>query len=686
MSIRYCKVWTSDGRCREGEVRFPRRGLEIVLKSGQRISMIDEDVYYEESVSVVPSKKGKRKEQILENPIKIKFKPLVMRMKPYSEQSSEPEDIFPESTYTWLSRMKGGKNQALYIVQEIVDDNRFWLSIADPVTGQLFEKHFCQYYEVWSLALDSVEVHRNDWLQAIGPDDPDAIAFSFMRALEEELSWSEIHTLAGDMGIDREFQRSQHAWGTLEDLVPSSINGASRNELKAFLAWVSKDRESIDEPIELLNSLSGIPFFKSLVEVHIRYAMEGTGFPAYLSIIESTMKEPLAERVRSETLHESTISRVIHSIMKDAPDWRSFVIRYIESLSQSKRISLKFPISKEEAQKSNTSKLERFALFSLGLHIRAHVRAPAFGLRRVVYLGNAYRWPHPMLSWSANLPSLEKYPTRFQVMLMPPSAVEQAKRCIPKLVELEWSARASNPSLFIHSKKEWSSSVKKILRSLNRERSYQDIQREFGRWKRKSPYQLSQTEARTLDTAVARLYLSNLESPKGRRYWGVKEEEAVEFLSSMNRIKGIQVFYEFNETGLPRPLFVSVQGQQDRVCSFTRSLLSNSPSSVAYFANGGSKAFIISSLPMKSRNTLLRELPERGREANLEIKCTLPTSYQNYTSDLFQRLLKSDGSWTDNLSGLLTQARSVPSTLLNKDSMIAEEIQSQKSPKVMVRA
>ena len=45
-------------------------------------------------------------------------------------------------------------------------------------------------------------------------------------------------------------------------------------------------------------------------------------------------------------------------------------------------------------------------------------------------------------------------------------------------------------------------------------------------------------------------------------------------------------------------------------------------------------------------------------ENGVNIRCMRPTTFRRYTSNLYQRLLKDDGTWDDDVSAFLSQARS----------------------------
>ncbi len=556
-----------------------------------------------------------------------------------------------------FSRLGEGDRNAVFIVQRVVDDTRLWLSVHHPVSGKTLEKHFIYPFEVWMLLMDPIETYRASWHQAVAPRDPDSVAFSIMRILEDRLSWDELATLTNTI-IHPTFTKSDTAWDDLEQIIPQSIQGDFRHELKAFLVWVLKEPELQNDPIEFFFRLTPLRYFKSLLEVRYRFLVQAASIPSYLQIIRAESSASGTERATSETLHERAFTRFLYDIMAKSPDLRSTAIRHCQMLNRTGNITLRLPVTKEQASKSKEKWMERFVLFTLGLHLRTHVRPQAFGLRRVLYFGNAYRWPHPHLSWSVGLGISSIYPVRLQMLFMPASALEQAKRYLPSLAEVDWSARAFNPSIFSRSRNEWNPTHQRILAGLQEEVDLRSLISKYGRWRSRNLHRMSLEEAKVLDSTSARLNLAFLETEKGRKHWGVNEESAIAFLSRMRKQDAIQVFYEIKEAKLPRPLIITTQGEQDKNQCIVRAFLANSPSAEAYVGCDWGHATIISSLNESSRNALYKSLPEWGAENNIEVKCHVPESFQNYSHDVFQRLLKDDWAWVDDISGLVTQGRS----------------------------
>ena len=86
--------------------------------------------------------------------------------------------------------------------------------------------------------------------------------------------------------------------------------------------------------------------------------------------------------------------------------------------------------------------------------------------------------------------------------------------------------------------------------------------------------------------------------------------------------------------------------------------LKNTPTSLVMIDDLRNQAIILSRLPETTAYELAANLPEQGFDKGLNIRCLRPTTFQSYTHNLYQRLLKEDGTWDDDVSAFLSQARS----------------------------
>jgi len=143
-------------------------------------------------------------------------------------------------------------------------------------------------------------------------------------------------------------------------------------------------------------------------------------------------------------------------------------------------------------------------------------------------------------------------------------------------------------------------------------------------------------------------YLSSLKLTKRRMHAA---------LSVLLNHRILHFSYEVSDSRLIS-LATIIQGERASVTSLVSAFLRGSPTSYARLDQHGENAIILSRLPEESAYSIASQLPSRGIEQGLNIRCMRPTTFRRYTSNLYQRLLREDGTWDDDVSAFLSQARS----------------------------
>jgi hypothetical protein len=105
-------------------------------------------------------------------------------------------------------------------------------------------------------------------------------------------------------------------------------------------------------------------------------------------------------------------------------------------------------------------------------------------------------------------------------------------------------------------------------------------------------------------------------------------------------------------------LAIVMQGGNETVTSLTSSLLNNTPTSYARLNETGESGVVLTRLPEESAYDIASQLTTHGIDYGMSIRCMRPTTFQRFTTNLYQRLLKEDGTWDDDVSAFLSQARS----------------------------
>jgi hypothetical protein len=70
------------------------------------------------------------------------------------------------------------------------------------------------------------------------------------------------------------------------------------------------------------------------------------------------------------------------------------------------------------------------------------------------------------------------------------------------------------------------------------------------------------------------------------------------------------------------------------------------------------KGIVLSRLPEEDVHKLVSELNQQGIQQDVVIRCMRPRAFRSFTFDFYHRLLRPDGTWDDDVSGFLSQARS----------------------------
>jgi hypothetical protein len=228
-------------------------------------------------------------------------------------------------------------------------------------------------------------------------------------------------------------------------------------------------------------------------------------------------------------------------------------------------------------------------------------------------------------------------------------------------MDIAWSARVANHSLF-DANKGWKTSTDKIVESISRKGTMRKLRARYGKWKGTQIHQIDQNEAKVLDAAARTIYLADLEDKKLMDYWGLTRNKIKSVLSQFKDKNILNLVYQPDEPGLVS-LFTVVQGAPGSVYALATAFLEYTPTSLVMIDEVGKMLIAFSRMPNEDVYHLMSELPARGQEEGLTFRCLQPRALWNYTRTLYQRLLRENGTWDDDVSGFLSQARSMRKTL-----------------------
>jgi len=99
-------------------------------------------------------------------------------------------------------------------------------------------------------------------------------------------------------------------------------------------------------------------------------------------------------------------------------------------------------------------------------------------------------------------------------------------------------------------------------------------------------------------------------------------------------------------------------GEPKSIISLANALLAGSSTCTAFVCNNGTDGVFLSRIPLSDLGELATSLPQAEKENGIAIRCLRPRILRSYNHTIFQRILKDDGTWDDDVSGFLSQARS----------------------------
>jgi len=243
------------------------------------------------------------------------------------------------------------------------------------------------------------------------------------------------------------------------------------------------------------------------------------------------------------------------------------------------------------------------------------------------------------------------------VMVMPPAAASQIQRTLPTVIDVKHTIRTSNNTLFDKERKAWTVSIDQILTSTKRNHSVRKLSNQFNIEKKIHITSINHDEAKILDLASEGIRIAGLEREEYLSPWGVTSKKVQKLLTNLSDRKIIQLYYEASNQNLIS-LATIIHGPPEKVTAVSNAFLDHTPTTLMMLDEKGTQSILISRLPKESLYELASELPLIGLEHGLTIRCLRPTTFQSYTHNLYQRLLLKDGTWDDDVSAFLSQARS----------------------------
>jgi hypothetical protein len=446
---------------------------------------------------------------------------------------------------------------------------------------------------------------------------------------------------------------------TLTQIVPTKFPGPIRKELMAFLAYVIQNKLPNEDPLTYMSRFSSTTILGNLIQGHLMHLTDKTDWPSYVKLMILAARGQL--RYPKRALPDSVLSdpwfMYAQKCSELLPNWLNIAVNSARELNESGRLVLGLPTTKSAARKSRASWKRRFAEMSYDLMMRGHVDASALGLVELVYLGAAYRWPHRHMKFITRLGASSENPPYLQVMLMPLNAAERVRRALPSVLNVAWSARTLNLDLLNQRTNTWDIPVEPIVESLEKKSTMRKLMNRFGGREAPEMYAMSREDTKVVDFISDGVILSSLENMEYLDNLELEKKRIRRILRDLARRRIIRLVYEVSDPNLIT-LAVILQGEKETVTSVISEFLTSTPTTFARIDETGESGVLLSRLPEESAQVIAAQLASRAIAYGANIRCMRPTAFRGYTSNLYQRLLKPDGTWDDDVSAFLSQARS----------------------------
>ncbi len=583
----------------------------------------------------------------------INFNPEVSVILNYTPENNSQFEMYPPSTDGWLSHVVERGHESVFTIQTLQRKEKKLLTIVDTASDEIYFAGLVYPYESSILMM----LHDLTVLRKIQyGNSSDERVFDILKA--KSLSWSTLSELVAGVTIPSLTIRKTME-ETLDQLVPLSFSPDIRKQIIAFLAWLEKAEIPKEDPTDFLRRYQSVAVYRQLARGHLQCLLDKVNPPNYvrLMFLAERGQLELAKRPQHEAAEMDPWTLFHFKLHETFPDWTGRVVKYAIDLQSKGKIVTELPVSKDSARDNEKAWSDRFAMANHGLIMRGHIRKETLGLLPVVYVGAAHRWPHKHLEWSARLGYGADKPQFIQIMVMPPSAYERASRIMPNLRLVDWERSSFNLSLFSQKEQKWRLKTSLIAKSIDGKKSIRQLENEFSYWRGTRYTPLNQDQARILDLISWGLYLDNLEAELYSKYYNISRSMIKHELDKMLEQGVFLLQYPIIMENV-RSLCILADGPIENICSLSRAFLKHAPSTQIRITDSGSSCVIVSRVPEDDYYNLVTSLSDAANKSQISLKIMPISAYTGYRNNLYSRLLKNDGSWDDDVSGLLSQSRS----------------------------
>ena len=651
------KVWITPEEFEMGVIKFIDGDVIAEFVSGKMVSGNGLNIFYEPVTRIRRNKHGTSVSEKFDSRLSVRLKPSLSIRHPYADHGVQfIEDVFPHSTDGFYGRLQAGKGEALYIVQPIRNSERYWLTIVNPQTGHIHETHVIQSYEAESLSLTEDSMRALYRKSSTNREKTRKDIFSILDSPSP--SWLELENIISDVYIPN-LELGETMKDTFTQIVPSSFPTEIREELMVFLAYVIESKVPKEDPLEYLHKFSSMVVLENLVSNHLMHVLDGTKWPPYVKMMILSERGQLdpPKRAVSDAIINTPWLLFGQKCAEMRPNWLNIAIDSAKTITESKKVTIGLATPASATKRSRPLWKKRFTEITHGLRVRGDINYTPLGLAEFVYYGAAYRWPHKHMKFISRLGGAGENTPHLQIMVMPISVLERVKRALPSVLTVDWSARLLNYNLFDRESNRWDIPIDKIIESLETRSSVPKLKEEFNESEYIGEYKISSREARAMDLLAEGIESFYLEVPEFLNNWGLSKKQVKNTVTNLVNKKIMKISYDISNPRLVS-LAIILQGNKGAITSLVSAFLKFTPSSLVKLNKDGNEGIIISRIPEDSMYHLASQLTSQGIENDVNIRCMRPTTFRRFTSNLYQRILREDGTWDDDVSAFLSQARS----------------------------
>jgi hypothetical protein len=536
--------------------------------------------------------------------------------------------IYPHSTNLWYTRWQYGKEPARFFVYPILDADEYFLVVMQD--NHVVQAHPIKPYEACPLR------YRPRSMLWTAPVEVDS--FDVAQMLDEPLpDWSCLAKIT--KGVD--FPIEGDTTGQCLDKLIPPWSTEMRNQLKAFLLFLCKPQPQ-EDPLDFFPRFQHQRLLYSLLlNRYVRRESDD------ISYIREFWLAHADVNARLPTMAEGTdLLPWMRLMYRTAIPLTYYpeLIRMFQQLNRSQQVITNLPIDRKEAQQSQDAWKKRAFLMAKGVTMKLSVRPKGIGLREAVYIGRAYRWPHRHLRFIVRMDDPGGHARYLHHMMLPPKAAQKASRCIHGISEIDYSTYAVNlnprPVL------------KDIKNSLNQHvTSLPQLKQKYGCHNPDFVTPLNRKQAMILDYVITYPWLAKMEMTDGIPNTDMNARRIQREIKVLQDRDVVDVQYISANYGL-RSIFLEIQGEKKTVLSLVSGLLETLPSCQAMITKDD-HAYVLG----RTTGIHTTSLAEYLSKKDVNVRITPVTSWRTHTPNFFQRILKEDGEWNDDISELFSQQR-----------------------------